>query len=316
MQALHRHLPPGPPVHAENHLGGTDMRAVRNLRMVFWLNTGFAVLEAFGGVWTNSVSILSDALHDFGDSVAIGLAWWLQAKSAQTPTDQFTYGYQRFSLLGALLNGLILMVGGVFILREAMNRLQHPEPSDALGMLAFSVLGIVINGLAAWRAGGGKSLNERVLTWHLLEDVLGWVAIGLASCVLWFRPDWMWLDPALSLAITVWVLWNVLRRLFETLRVFLQARPEDIDIGAVRKAVQSVPAVHSIHACRVWSLDGERTVFSVHVVLSGLQNVGEVAAVKGQILEAVALWSFHDITIETEFLEPASNQLLGDKFIE
>ncbi|MEY5042877.1 MAG: hypothetical protein RJA19_104 [Bacteroidota bacterium] len=305
MQALHRHLPPGPPVHAENHLGATDQRAVRNLRMVFWLNTGFAVMEAFGGVWTNSVSILSDALHDFGDSVAIGLAWWLQAKSAQNPSDQFTYGYQRFSLLGALLNGLILLVGGLFIIREALERLQHPEPSDALGMLAFSVLGIVINGLAAWRAGRGKSLNEQVLSWHLLEDVLGWVAIGTASVVLWFRPDWTWLDPALSLGITAWVLFNVLRRLYTTLGVFLQARPSDIDIEALRQAVQSVPAVHSIHACRVWSLDGERTVFSVHVVLQGLHDVREVADVKAQILESVALWSFHDITIETEFLDPA-----------
>lgn len=311
MQALHRRLPPGPPVHAENHLGGVDAHAISNLRMVFWLNTAFAILEAIGGVWTNSVSILSDALHDFGDSVAIGLAWWLQAKSAQNPSDQFTYGYQRFSLLGALLNGMILLIGGVFIIREAVERLQHPEPAHALGMLGFSVVGIAVNGYAALRAGRGKSLNERVLSWHLLEDVLGWAAIGIASVVLWFRPEWTWLDPALSLGITAWVLWNVLRRLYTTLGVFLQARPDDIDIDAVRRAVESVPAVHSIHACRVWSLDGERTVFSVHVMLQGLHDVREVAAVKAQILESVALWSFHDITIETEFLEATAFPPLG-----
>ncbi len=304
MQALHRNLPPGPPVHAENHLGSVNRVAVGNLRMVFWLNTAFAVLEVIGGLWTNSVSILSDALHDAGDSVAIGLAWWLQAKSVQNPNDDFTFGYQRFSLLGALLNGCILLIGGVFILREAIDRLAHPEPAHAVGMFVFSLVGIAVNGYAAWRAGRGKSLNEQVLSWHLLEDVLGWVAIGVASVALWLRPDWTWLDPALSLAITAYILWNVVRRLRDTLQVFLQARPTDVDIAAVRAAVESVPAVHSIHACRVWSLDGERTVFSVHVVLEGLRHVNEVAAVKAQILEAVALWSFHDITLETEFLDP------------
>jgi cobalt-zinc-cadmium efflux system protein len=289
-------------VHAEDHLGQPAVSSIRNLRMVFWLNFSFTLAEFIGGALTNSVAIQSDALHDLGDTLAIGFAWWLQRKSTQHASADYTFGYQRFSLLGALVNGLILLVGGGVVLWKAFDRLGHPEAVHTGGMLGFAVAGILLNGVAAWRASKGTSMNERVLSWHLVEDVLGWVAVGVVSVVMLYRPEWTWLDPALSLAITALILFNVVRRLASTLRVFLQGLPEGMDLNAIQAAVLTVPQVASIHACRVWSLDGERNVFSAHVTLTGVGQIQEVPAIKSAIYTALAPWGFHDITIETEFV--------------
>jgi cobalt-zinc-cadmium efflux system protein len=285
--------------HMEDHM--PQVAGMENLRVVFWLNFSFTLAEFVGGAWTNSVAIQSDALHDLGDTLAIGLAWWLQRKSAQRPSADYTFGYSRFSLLGALLNSLILLVGGGVILFQAVDRFMHPAPVHVGGMIGFAVAGILLNGVAAWRAHRGTSLNEQVLTWHLLEDVLGWVAVGIASVVLWYRPDWTWLDPLLSIGITGLVLFQVVRRLAQTLRVFLQALPDGFDLGDIQSAVSSVDGVRSIHACRVWSLDGERHVFSAHVTLRTPGSLEEIEVLKEGIYAALAPFGFYDITIETEF---------------
>jgi cobalt-zinc-cadmium efflux system protein len=291
-----------PTVHVEDHLNPDAGSSTRNLRLVFWLNFSFTVAEFVGGALTNSVAIQSDALHDLGDTLAIGLAWWLQRKSTQLPTSAFTFGFQRFSLLGALVNGLILLVGGGVVFWNALDRFMHPQPVHTEGMLGFAVAGVLLNGIAAWRAGRGSSMNEQVLSWHLLEDVLGWFAVGVVSIVLMARPEWTWLDPALSVAITGLVVYNVVRRLAKTLRVFLQGLPEGMDLDAIQEAIGKVPGVASIHACRVWSLDGERHVFSAHVTLEGVREIGDIVVAKSRIYTALDPWCFYDITLETEFV--------------
>ena len=292
---------PAHSVHAEDHLATDESGATANLRLVFLLNFTFTLAEFIGGAWTNSMAIQSDALHDLGDTLAIGLAWWLQRKSSRGPSAEFTFGYRRFSLLGALLNSVILLVGGAIILYGAAERFLNPEPVHTSGMIGFAVAGIVINGLAAWRASRGASLNEQVLKWHLLEDVMGWVAVGIASVVLLYQPDWVWLDPLLSVAITLWVLYHVVQRLGQTLRVFLQALPPNLDPAAVEAAILQVPGVESLHACRIWSLDGERHVFSAHLTLSAADSLDAVQTVKDSVYESLAPFEFYDVTIEVEF---------------
>ncbi|MDZ7847967.1 MAG: cation diffusion facilitator family transporter [Owenweeksia sp.] len=191
----------------------------KNLRLAFFLNLAFTLFEIIGGLWTNSIAILSDALHDLGDSLSLGLSWYLQRKSRQTANQHYTYGYRRFSLLGALINSVVLVVGSVVIIVEAIERLQQPEAPDATGMLIFAIVGVGINGFAALRLRAGKSLNERVVSWHLWEDVLGWLAVLLGAVVMliWETP---WLDPVLSIGITVFILINILKRLRNTADAF------------------------------------------------------------------------------------------------
>ena len=151
----------------------------------FFLNVSFTIIEFIGGWLTNSTAIMADAVHDLGDSLSIGLAWFLNRLSNKQADGVFTYGYQRFSLLGALINGFVLIVGSIWVLREALPRLFDPQLPDAVGMLWLAILGVTVNGFAAYKLSHGKTLNARVLNWHLLEDVLGWVAVLIRTHTHW-----------------------------------------------------------------------------------------------------------------------------------
>lgn len=163
-----------------NH-SGHEHEASRNLGIAFLLNLAFVGIEIGGGLWTNSIAILTDALHDTGDTLSLGLAWYLQRLSGRRPDAKFTYGYRRFSSLGAFVTGVVLIVGLAIVGWNAIQRLLLPEPVNAPGMLGIAVAGILLNGLAAWKLHGGHSLNERIVSWHFLEDTLGWVAVLLGS---------------------------------------------------------------------------------------------------------------------------------------
>ena len=145
--------------------------AGKNLKIAFFLNVGFTILEFIGGIYVNSIAIISDALHDLGDSFSLGMAWYLNKKSKQEANNKYTFGYSRFSLLGALINSVILIAGSIYVISEALGRILEPQHSDAQGMIVFAIIGIAVNGYAAWKVSKGKSLNERVVSWHLLEDV-------------------------------------------------------------------------------------------------------------------------------------------------
>jgi len=280
----------------QHHVSG------KNLKTAFFLNLGFTVLEVIGGFYVNSVSILSDALHDLGDSLSLGISWYLHKRAAKEADNKFTFGYSRFSILGALINSIILIVGSVYIIYEAVNRLIHPEPSDAKGMLVFAIVGIAVNGYAAYRLSHGKSLNERVVSWHLVEDVLGWAAVLIASIVMIFT-DALWLDPALSLAITVFILYNVCRRLKETLVILLQGTPKDIDPEKIKQEILKVPYVVSLHHINIWSLEGEHHVFSAHVKTNAITTFPQILQVKREVKDVLKKYPFTYYTIEVELEE-------------
>lgn len=271
----------------------------KNLKTAFFLNLGFTIFELIGGYFVNSVAIISDAIHDLGDSLSLGTSWYLDAKSKQAASKAFSFGYRRFSLLGALINSMVLIAGSVYVIKEAVGRIIYPESSDATGMLVFAIIGVLVNGYAAWKMSKGKTLNERVISWHLLEDVLGWVAILIVSFVLLFK-DIPYLDPALSLLITIYILWNVISRLKETLVIFLQGEPTDINTKEVEAEILKIPNVESLHHTHIWSLDGEHHVFSTHLKLGPIQDLKEMLAIKNQMKEIMKRYPFEHYTIETE----------------
>ena len=274
----------------------------KNLKLAFFLNLGFTIIEAIGGIYVNSVAILSDALHDLGDSFSLGASWYLNKKSKSGANDRFSFGYTRFSLLGALINSLVLIAGSVFVISEAIERLLNPEPSNAAGMVVFALLGIAVNGFAAWKLQGGKSLNEKVVSLHLLEDVLGWVAVLVVAVVLMFK-DLYYLDPALSLLITLYVLWNVLKRLKQTMFIFLQGVPKDVNLEKIKGELLEIEHVASLHHTHIWSLEGEHHVFSTHLRLRNIRKFSEIMEVKRQAKEILKKYPFKHYTIETELDE-------------
>lgn len=270
-----------------------------NIKVAFFINLIFTILEIIGGIYSNSVAILSDAVHDLGDSLALGTSWFLQRKSKEKPNYRYSFGYARFSLLGALINSIVLIVGAIFVVQEAIKRIIHPEESDANGMLFFAILGIVVNGYAAWKLSKGKTLNERVVSWHLIEDVLGWVAVLIVAIVLQFKTI-TYLDPLLSLMITIYILWGVFSRLKETMHLFLQGVPNDLDLEKINHRITAIEGVHSVHRTQIWSLDGEQHVFSTHIKVSEEISPEDFSPIKTKVKEELHQFNFKFLTIEIE----------------
>lgn len=243
-----------------------DHDSTKNIKIAFFLNLSFALLEFFGGLFTNSLAILSDAVHDLGDSFALGVSWYFDKISKRPRNHKFSYGLGRLSLLSALISSSILLFGSVYILSEAIPRLLKPEHSNAQGMIVFAILGIVINGIAVFRLKKGVSMNERVVSWHLLEDVLGWIAVLITGVVIYFK-DIHILDSILSILIVLFVLWNVVKNLKKTIILFLQGVPDGISTELIDEEIKSFQNVIDVHDTHVWTIDGQNNVISMHVTI-------------------------------------------------
>lgn len=271
----------------------------KNLKVAFFLNIAFTILEVFAGFYTNSMAILADAIHDLGDSLSLGTAWFLQVKSEKEANQKYSYGYRRFSLFGALINCVVLIGGGIYAIYETIGRFLNPEIPDAQGMMWFAFLGVAVNGYAAWKLSTGKSMNEKVVSWHLIEDVLGWIAILIIAIVLQFK-EIAYLDPALSVLITLYILWNSIKKLKETLFIFLQGKPKEINKEKIIAEIMGVKGVISAHDTHIWSLDGEHHVFTTHIKINNINSFNELVEIKSKIKKIVAQHHFEHYTIETD----------------
>jgi len=272
---IHSHDHHGEKMHAHSHTHSTG----KNLATAFILNLSFCVIELIGGFMTNSIAILSDALHDFGDSISLGMAWYFQKVSKRKPDAKYTYGYKRFATLSALLNCLVLLSGSGIVLYESVKRLLHPVESNAQGMFVLAIIGVLVNGAAMWRLKKGNSLNERVVSLHMLEDVLGWVAVLIASLVMMF-VDVPVLDPILSIGISCFILYNVYNNLKSVFRVILQGKPMDVDETAISKKLLQMTNVESLHDFHLWTMDSEYMVLTVHLVVKPTIEKEELQALR------------------------------------
>lgn len=279
---------------SEHHHNST-----KNIKTAFFLNFGFTILEIIGGLYINSVAILSDALHDLGDSFSLGLSWFLDKYSQKKGNEKYSYGYRRYSLLAALINTSVLIVGSFIILSEAIPRLFNPEQANAKGMIIFAVIGIIVNGTAVFRLRGGVSLNEKVVSWHLLEDVFGWVAVLLGAIIMYFW-DIPILDPILSIGITLFILFNVIKNFKKTFSVFLQAVPEGISLEEIKKNFLDIEHVVDIHHTHIWSLDSEHHVLTTHLVINESTTLENINKIKAKAKESIDDLNIEHVTIEIE----------------
>ncbi len=278
--------------HGHNHNNDT-----RNLAAAFFLNLSFTIIEIIGGIFTNSVAILSDAIHDLGDTFSLGMAWYFQKISKRDRNDEYSYGYKRYSVIGALLNGVILFAGCIFIFIETIPRLYAPEEVDPIGMMVLSILGIAINSMAVLKLKRGKSLNERVVYLHLLEDVLGWVAVFLGSVVILIW-DIKIIDPILSLAIAIYILFNIYKNLRAALKVILQQTPDNVNYSNVEEFISSFVDVSSVHDLHIWSLDGDYNVMTVNIKMNDSTTIDEALTFKNKLKEELLAHNIHHATIE------------------
>lgn len=243
----------------------------------FGLNLTFAFIELGGGLWANSVSVLSDAFHDFGDALALAAALILERISAKQADQKYSYGYRRWSLVSALWTGGILIGGTIWIWIESISRLQHPEPVQHQIMLGLAFFGILVNGYSWYRMSRGNSLNEEMLSWHFIEDLLGWVAVLIVAVMLFF-VDWPWLDSVLAMGLSLWISYNVAKRFIKVGALFLQKTPEGLEINQLEALIKTVEGVSDVHHTHVWSVDGQDHILTSHIILTtaGWDHMTEV----------------------------------------
>ena len=273
---------------------------VSNIKLAFFLNLSFTIIEIIGGFLTNSMAILSDALHDLGDSLSLAMSWYLENYSQKGADKDFSYGYARFSLLGALINSIVLILGSVFILTKVIPRIFAPESVHPEGMLYLAILGIIVNGIAVFKLRGGSSLNKDVVSWHLLEDVLGWIAVLIVSIILIYK-DLPILDPLLSLAINIYILYNVISKLKKVLNVFLQRVPDGIEIEELQQKIAAETQALAVHHTHIWTLDGEKNFLSTHIIIPEQISKAKIIELKAQIKKLLAVEKIDHVTIEIEY---------------
>lgn len=266
----------------------------RNTRIVFFLNAVFAVIEfIFGGLFS-SRAIISDAIHDTGDALSIGLAWIFQKMSTREANQRFTFGYQRFSLLGAVITSVVLIVGSFFIILESIPSVFNPTPVYYQGMFFLAVFAIAVKLYCMRLMSEGETQNEKMLNLHMLEDVFGWVAVLVVSIVLFFT-DWYILDPLLSIGIGIYILYEAIPMFIDTIHIFLEASPSDIDLEKLENQILSIETVNDLSHLHVWSFDGEENVLTVTILTSS-----EDSAVHGKIRDEIRQILFpHHITHST-----------------
>lgn len=289
---------------ADGHHYHDDHSNVENIKLAFFLNLSFTIIEIIGGFLTNSMAILSDALHDLGDSISLALSWYLENFSQKKSDKNFSYGYARFSLLGALINSIVLILGSVFILTKVIPRLLNPESVHPEGMLFLAILGITINGFSVLKLRGGSSLNKDVVSWHLLEDVLGWTAVLIVSIVLIFKEIPI-LDPILSILINIYILYNVISKLKRVLSIFLQAVPADIDINQLQQKIVEESDALAVHHTHVWSLEGERNFLSTHLIVNDDFERDKIINLKNRVKELLSEAGIDHVTVEIEYQNEA-----------
>ena len=272
------------------------MKTKHAVWLAFFLNLSYAIVEFIAGGIFGSSAVLADSVHDLGDAIAIGVSAFLETISNREEDSHYTLGYKRFSLLGAMVTAVILMTGSVLVILGNITKLFHPQAVNDEGILWLGIIAVSVNVIASLVVRKGKTKNESILSLHFLEDTLGWVAVILMAIVLRFT-DWYILDPLLSLVISIFILSKAIPRFWSTLKIFLDAVPEGVDIKQVKSDLEQLDHVASINQLNLWTMDGLEKNAIVHVCL---KEIEQMELCKESIRSKLKDCGFQNITIEID----------------
>ena len=271
------------------------MKTEKNILFAFILNLSFSIFELLGGIFTNSVAILSDSIHDMGDALSIGVSFFLEKKSKKKPDNDYTYGYIRYSVLGGLITTVILLVGSVLVIYNAIGRIIHPVDVNYKGMIILAIIGVIMNFIAAYLTKDGDSINQKSVNLHMLEDVLGWVIVLIGAVIMKFT-DIKIIDPIMSIGVALFILINTLKNLKQILDLFLEKTPQNINIDHLKEHLQEIDEVEDIHHIHVWSIDGYNNYATMHIVTKS----DNIKKIKKKIREELEEFGICHSILETE----------------
>lgn len=241
------------------------MKSEKKILFAFLLNLAFSIFEFVGGAITGSVAIMSDAIHDLGDAGSLGISYFLEKKSKEKSNEIYTYGYGRYSVLGALITNVILLFGSGIVIYNAIDRILHPVKMHYDGIILFAVVGVVVNLLAARLTHEGDSINQKAVNLHMIEDVLGWIVVLVGAVVMRFT-EWSIIDPLMSIGVAIFILVNVAKNLKEVFEIFLEKIPNGISVEEIREYISKMDGILDVHHIHIWSMDGYHGYATMHVV--------------------------------------------------
>ena len=279
------------------------MKSERNILIAFILNLGFSIFEFLGGVFTGSIAIVSDAVHDIGDATSIGISYFLEKKSKRQPDECFTYGYGRYSAIGSVITTLILLIGSVVVVYNAIGRILSPTQINYTGMILFAIIGVFVNLAAAIITHDGDSLNQQAVNLHMLEDVLGWIVVLVGAIIIRFTGI-LWIDPLLSIGVAIFIFWNALQNLKEVIDLFLAKTPHDIIIAQIKAHLMLIDGVMDVHHIHIWSFDGQRNFATMHIVTNSDHKI-----IKQAIREELNEHGIQHATLELESENEECNEI-------
>lgn len=267
---------------------------MKKMIWAFFLNLFFSVVELIGSFVTGSVAIASDALHDFADAITIGISCFLEKKSNRQPDETYTYGYRRYSVLAGLFGSLVLLVGSAVVIYHAVGRIVNPQPIHYNKMIFFGIFGIICNGVAAYITHGGESVNQKAVNLHMIEDVLGWVAVLLGAVLMKFTHIWI-IDPLLSVGVAVFIIVNAGRNLKNSLEILLEKSPVGISASRVKDLLLTTDGVIDVHHIHLWSMDGITNYATLHLVTNEHPD-----SIKKQVKAILSQKGISHVTLELE----------------
>lgn len=270
------------------------MKTERNILVAFILNLLFSIFEFIGGVFTGSVAIISDAVHDVGDAASIGISYFLERKSKKQPDQKYTYGYARYSVIGGLFTTIILLIGSVIVMYNSIIRIINPTEINYNGMILFAVVGVCVNFCAAYFTREGDSINQRAVNLHMLEDVLGWGIVLIGAIVMKFT-DFKLIDPIMSIGVSLFILIHAVKNLKEITDLFLEKVPNNTSLSEIKERIEKIDGVIDVHHIHLWSMDGQNNFATMHIVTDS-----EAHEIKDEIRAELLEHGIGHVTIEIE----------------
>lgn len=270
------------------------LKTDKNIFVAFILNLTFSIFELLGGLFTGSIAILTDSIHDFGDAISIGVSYFLEKKSKKKPNNKYTYGYLRYSVFGSIITTTILFVGSVLVIFESIKRILNPVEINYNGMLILAIIGVIVNIIATYTTKEGESLNQKAVNLHMLEDVLGWVVVLIGSIIMKFTSIAI-IDPILSIFVAIFILFHAAKYMKQILDLFLERTPDNINIDEIKQHLMSINGVQGVHHIHVRSLDGFKNFATLHIIVKEYDS-----KIKNLVKEELKEHNIGHSTIEME----------------
>jgi cobalt-zinc-cadmium efflux system protein len=286
-----------------------------NDKRLLWatlLNFIIAIAEIIGGIISSSLALISDALHNLGDSFAVLIAYIAHLVGRKPSNKRKTFGYKRIEILAAFVNAVILIAISLFLFYEAFHRLADPRPVKGLIMFIVAVVGLIANLVAVLilHKDSSKNINVKAAYLHLIADTLSSVAVIIGAVLIYFF-EIHWIDPVITILIGIYIIRETWLILKQTVDILMQSTPQDIDLEEISRAIRKIPSIDGIHHVHVWNLDDRSIHFECHVDLDDDYVISEAEKVYEEIESLLKdKYNINHVTIQLEYQTQDNKNLI------